>query len=89
MVPPSGSLHLRMDWGSAAPPFLRLSVMRVRIEPSLARAADTLCQHPLALGHDALAAGTAAARGAGGAFLDALGRKLQALGVALAPRPKS
>ena len=57
-----------------------------RVGPPLAQAADALREHPLAVGHEAVTAGAAAARGAAGAFLEVMGRQLQAMGVALAPR---
>lgn len=56
-----------------------------RIRPRLAAVADAIRSDPRALAEETLSAGTAAARGAAGAFCAGLGRWLHALGVAIDP----
>lgn len=56
-----------------------------RVRPHLAAVADAIRKDPRALAEETLAAGTAAARGAAGAFCVGIGRWLHALGVAIDP----
>ncbi len=57
-----------------------------RIAPSLGAVVDAARRDPAGLGHETLAAGAGAARGAVGALFATLGRKLQDLGAILEPR---
>jgi hypothetical protein len=58
-----------------------------RTGPSLQAAAAAARRDPLGLADQGATAAAAAARGAAGALVEALGQRLQRLGVALAPEP--
>jgi len=60
-----------------------------RIKPLLAATVDAASRDPAGLAKDSLIATVAGARGATGGLLRAVGRQLEAMGIALAPSPRS